>query len=67
MKNSNISGVHWKIQFLRMWGGGGGGLTKNQYREENCLKRGRGLGQLADLRVGAWQERKGVFEMGLMP
>ena len=29
---------------------------------------GRGLGQFADLRGGAWQERVGgVFEGGLMP
>ena len=40
--------------------GGGGGLTKNQYRggEGNYLKR-RGLGQFANLREGAWQEREG--------
>ena len=29
MKNFNVFGVHWKIRFL---GGGGGGVTKNQYR-----------------------------------
>ena len=28
-------GVHWKIQFL-----GGGGFTKKQYVEGNCLKKG---------------------------
>ena len=33
MKNLNIMGVHLKIRFL-------GGLTKKQYIEENCLKRG---------------------------
>ena len=33
---------------------------KNQYRGVDCLKRGRGLGQLASLR-GAWQERGVVF------
>ena len=30
---------------------------KNQYRGENCLKRG-GLGQFCQFR-GAWQEREG--------
>ena len=29
----NVKGVHWKIWFL------GGGVTKNQYIGENCLKR----------------------------
>ena len=34
MKNSNILGVHSKIQLL------GGKFTKNQYRRGDCLKRG---------------------------
>ena len=38
MKNFNIFGVHWKIWVLG--GVGGGGLTKNQYRGGNCLRRG---------------------------
>ena len=33
MKNLNIMRVHWKIRFLR------GGFTKNQYIEEDFLKR----------------------------
>ena len=46
---------------------GKGGFAKNQYRQWDCLKRGR-LGQFADL-SGAWQERGGggVFEGGLIP
>ena len=47
MKNVNIFGVYWNIQFSS-----GGGVTENQYIG--------GLGQLADL-GGAWQEREGVF------
>ena len=49
MKNFNILGVYWKIRPL------GGGVTKNQYIG--------GIGQFADLRGGAWQER-GVFLRG---
>ena len=33
-ENSNILGVHWKIQLSR------GGFMENQYREEDSLKRG---------------------------
>ena len=33
MKNFNIMGVHWKIQFL-------GGVTKIKYTGGNYLKRG---------------------------
>ena len=33
------------------------GVTKNQYNRGNCLKRGKGLGQFADLRG-----QGGVFE-----
>ena len=42
----------------------GGDFTKNQYTGVDCLKRGRGLGQFADLRTeGGWLERgDGVFE-----
>ena len=35
MKDFNISGFHWKIQFL-----GGGGFTKNQYRGDGLPKKG---------------------------
>ena len=35
------------------------GLTKNQYREGNCLKRG-GLGQFTDLREGGLARKRGV-------
>ena len=36
------------------------GLTKNQYRGGDCLK--RGLGQFVNLRGGgAWQERGGLI------
>ena len=45
--------------FFFFWGGG---LMKNQYRGENCLKRG-GLGQFCQFR-GAWQEREGVVLRG---
>ena len=37
---------------------------KNQYKGGNCLKDGGGLGQFADLRGGAWQERGVVFLTG---
>ena len=40
MKKFNVLGLTEKSNFK-------GGLTKNQYRGENCLK--RGLGQFADL------------------
>ena len=46
MKNFNIMGIHWKIQFS---GEGGGSHEKPIYRGK-CLK--RGLGQFADLRWG---------------
>ena len=37
---------------------------ENQYRGGDCLKRGGGLGQFANLR-GVWQERGGgAFEGG---
>ena len=43
-----------------------GGFTKNQYRGRGLPKKG-GLGQFADLRGGAWQERGDVaFERGEM-
>ena len=59
MKNFNILGVHWTIRLL----GGGGELTKNQYRVGIAWK--EGLGQFANL-GGAWQERVGgVFEGGV--
>ena len=57
-------GVHWKIRFL----GWEGAHEKKQYIKENCLKKGRGLGQFADFRRGAWKKRweggGGVFEGG---
>ena len=57
MENLNNFGVHKKILFFL---GGGGGM-KNQYKGEDCLK--RGLGQFADLKGDAWQERGvSVFE-----
>ena len=39
----------------------GGGVTKNQYIEGNCLKRGGGPGQFADLsgRVGGLAKKRG--------
>ena len=62
MKNFNIIGVHWKIQFL---GGGwrrGGRFTKNKYIRGITQK--GGLRQFAVLREEAWQKRVGggVFE-----
>ena len=55
MKNFNIFGVQWKIQFLR-----GKGSSRNI---EGGLPKGR-TGQFVDLR-GARQERgSGVFEGG---
>ena len=59
MKNFNILGVHWKTWLL---GGGEGGVMKNQYRGEDCLKRG-GAWTVCQFK-GAWQERGGVFEGG---
>ena len=49
MENFNIFWVHWKIWFF-LFLGGGGWVTKKQYRQGNCLK--RGLGQFVDLREG---------------
>ena len=49
--------VHWKIGLLE------GGFTKNQFRGEDCLKRG-GLGQFANI-TEAWQVRGGVFLRGV--
>ena len=44
---------------------GGGGVTKNQYRGGDCLK--RGLGQFANLRRGLGKKKGGgVFEVGLI-
>ena len=61
MKNFNIFGVHWKIWLL------GGGLRKTDIEGGGLPKNG-GLGQFADLRGGAWQERGGgVFERGWYP
>ena len=61
MKNFNIIGVHWKIQFL----GGGGGVMKNQYRGGSYLK--RGAWTICRFK-GAWQEREvGVFDGGWYP
>ena len=48
-------GLHWKIQFLGGWGGGGWG---HEIRDVggDCLK--RGLEQFTDLR-GVWQKIRG--------
>ena len=56
IKNFNIMGVQWKIQFL--WGGV---HEKAIYKGELAKK---GLRQFADLKgEGAWQKRgTGVFE-----
>ena len=64
MKNFNIMGVHWKIQFLS----GGGGVTKNQYIYREDLPEKGGLGQFADLR-GGLAEKEGVVFLrgGLIP
>ena len=51
MRNFNIMGVHWKIQFL------GGGSTKSQYIG-GLHKKGRGLGKFADLRGGLAKKRR---------
>ena len=53
MKKFNILGVHWKIRFLE-------GVTKNQYRGGDYLKRGR-LGQFVDLRGGIARKRWECF------
>ena len=50
MKNCDIFGVHGKIWVL-----GGGRVHKKLIYRGDSLK--RGLGQFADLRGGAWQER----------
>ena len=51
MENLNNFGVQKKFFFFLRGGGG----MKNQYKGEDCLK--RGLGQFADLKGDAWQER----------
>ena len=66
MKNFNFMGVHWKICFFGGGGVGGGGVTKNQYIGENCLKWGvwtvcRFKGRLVK------KEGVGVFEGGWYP
>ena len=53
MKNLYILGFHGKIRFL------GGGHKKKQYIGEGGLSKKGGVGQFADLRRGAWQEREG--------
>ena len=65
MKNFNIMGVHWKIQFLSV------GKKKQyiyicRYRED--LPEKEGLGQFADLR-GGLAEKEGVVFLrgGLIP
>ena len=57
MKNFNILGVHWKIQFL------GGRSYEKPIQMGDCLK--GWFGQFADLRVGGLgKKRSGVFEGG---
>ena len=57
-ENFNVFGVHGKIQVLE------GGFSKNQYIWGDCLKRGGGLGQFADLRGGLGKKEGVVFLMG---
>ena len=56
MKNFNIMGVHWKIQFSRV------GFTKNQYIEGIAWK--EGLGQFSDLRKSLAKKREGRWGEG---
>ena len=65
MKNFNIMGVHWKIQFLS---GGGGSHKKPIYIYREDLPEKGGLGQFADLR-GGLAEKEGVVFLrgGLIP
>ena len=60
MKNFNVLGVYGKIGVLE------GGCSKNQYIGKDCLKRGGGLGQFADLRGGGGlaTKRRLVFFRG---
>ena len=62
LKNFNILGVHWKNFKIFFFGGG---VTKNQYRGGDCLKKGRGFGQFADLRGSLARKRGCVFEGGV--
>ena len=55
MKNFDILGVYWKIRFLR----GGGGLTKNQYRRGNFLKKGGGAWTVCRFK-GGLDKKEGV-------
>ena len=59
MKNFNIMGVHWKIQFSRV------GFTKNQYIEGIAWK--EGLGQFSDLRKSLAKKREGGGGRGWYP
>ena len=54
MKNFNNFGVHGKIKFLVE---GGGGLTENQYRGWDCLK--REAWTVYRFKGGSWQKRGG--------
>ena len=60
MKNFNILGVHWTIRLL----GGGGELTKNQYRVGIAWK--EGLGQFANLGGGLGKKEWVVFLRGVL-
>ena len=55
MKNFNILGAHGKIRVLK------GGFHEKPIYRGDCLKRGEGLGQFADLRGVMFWER------GLIP
>ena len=58
MKNFNIMGVHWKIQFLS----GGGGVTKNQYIYIGFAWEG-GAWTVCRFKGGScWKRGGGVFE-----
>ena len=59
MKNFNVLWVHWKIQLLR------GGITNNQYRGGDCLKRGTWTArQFASLRGECLARKRGWFLRG---
>ena len=55
-RNVNILGVHWKIRLL-----GSRGVTKNQHRWRDCLK--RGAWTFCRFKVGLARKRRGILIM----
>ena len=62
MKTFNILGVHWKIRLF--FGGEGGGVTKNQYIGQDCLK--RRAWPVCWFKVGLTRKRGVLFLRGVL-